>query len=202
MKTSYEKRIQAGSGCGLWLDRQAFVLRKEGQTVVKSRNLTLAGVLIAAGVVCSPFYIPLGIAKCFPVQHLVNVMAGILLGPFYSVCMAFCTSFIRVMLGTGSLLAFPGSMAGALLCGILYRYTKKTALAFMGEVVGTGIIGSVIAAGLAVSFLSSQVAVLGFVVPFGISSLVGAVMALVLIRILKKTGVIEYFKAEEKQNAI
>lgn len=170
--------------------------------MVKSRNLTLAGVLIALGVVCSPFYIPLGAAKCFPVQHLVNVLAGVLLGPFYSVSMAFCTSFIRVMLGTGSLLAFPGSMAGALLCGILYKYTGKTALAFVGEVAGTGIIGSVIAAGLAVSFLSSQVAVFGFVVPFGISSLVGAVMALVLIRIFKKTGVIQYIKVEEKQNAI
>lgn len=170
--------------------------------MVNVRKLTLAGVLIAAGVVCSPFYIPLGVAKCFPVQHLINVLAGVLLGPFYSVSMAFCTSFIRVILGTGSLLAFPGSMAGALLCGILYKYTNKLALAFLGEVFGTGILGAVIAAGMAALFLPGNTAAFGLVIPFGVSSLAGAVISLLFIRVFKKTGVIQYFNGEEKRNAV
>lgn len=162
------------------------------------RKLTLAGVLIAVGVVCSPFYIPLGIAKCFPIQHFINVLAGVLLGPFYSVSMAFCTSLIRVMLGTGSLLAFPGSMVGALLSGVLYQYTKKTIFAFAGEVVGTGILGSVIAAWMATSLLSAKIAVFGLVVPFGVSTLVGAAISLLFIRVFKKTGIIQYYSMEEK----
>lgn len=170
--------------------------------MVNIRKLTLAGVLIAAGVVCSPFYIPLGIAKCFPVQHLINVLAGVLLGPFYSVSMAFCTSFIRIILGTGSLLAFPGSMAGALLCGIMYKYTNKMVLAFLGEVIGTGIIGAVIAAGMTVLFLNGNMALFGLVVPFGVSTLVGAGISLVFIRIMKKNGMIQYFNEKEEQNAV
>ncbi len=170
--------------------------------MVNIRKLTLAGILIAVGVVCSPFYIPMGIAKCFPIQHLINVLAGVLLGPFYSVSMAFCTSLIRVMMGTGSLLAFPGSMIGALFCGVLYKCTKKVALAFLGEVFGTGIIGALVASVMAALFLSNKAAVFGFVIPFGISSLVGAAISLLFIRVLKKTGIFNYLNLEEKKNAI
>ena len=87
-----------------------------------TKKLVLAAVLIALGVAASPLYIPIGASKCFPVQHLVNVLAAVLLGPWYGVSMAFVTSLLRVLIGTGSLLAFPGSMCGALLAGLLYKY--------------------------------------------------------------------------------
>ena len=35
--------------------------------------------------------------------------------------MAFITSLIRVLMRTGTLLAFPGSMCGALLAGLMYK---------------------------------------------------------------------------------
>ncbi|MCX7658891.1 MAG: energy coupling factor transporter S component ThiW, partial [Oscillospiraceae bacterium] len=59
------------------------------------KKLTIAGILVAMGVVCSAFYIPIGVAKCFPIQALINVLAGVLLGPLYAVCMAFTTSLLR-----------------------------------------------------------------------------------------------------------
>ena len=70
-----------------------------------TKKLVLAAVLIALGVAASPLYIPIGASKCFPVQHLVNVLAAVLLGPWYGVSMAFVTSLLRVLIGTGSLLA-------------------------------------------------------------------------------------------------
>ena len=152
------------------------------------KKLTQAGILIAVGVVCSTFYIPLGVAKVFPVQHFINVLSGVLLGPLYAVGMAFITSLIRVMLGTGSLLAFPGSMCGALLCGLLYKYTKNNLMAFVGEVVGTGIIGAIAAYPVAILFLAKKVALFTFVIPFGISSLAGAAISLILIVAMEKTG--------------
>ena len=75
------------------------------------KKLVLAGLLIAVGVACSPFSIPVGASKCFPVQHMVNVLAAVMLGPWYGVGMAFVTSLLRVLLGTGSLLAFPAACA-------------------------------------------------------------------------------------------
>ena len=152
------------------------------------KKTALAGILIALGVVCSAFYIPVGVAKCFPVQHLINVIAGIFLGPVYSVIMTFLTSLIRVMTGTGSLLAFPGSMCGALLCGILYKQTKNINLALLGEVFGTGIIGALLSYPVAIMFMSRTAAVFGFIVPFGLSSLGGTIIAAVIVYAMKRAA--------------
>lgn len=162
------------------------------------KKITQSGILIAAGVVCSTFYIPFGIAKCFPVQHFINVLAGITLGPKYAVSMAFITSLIRNMLGTGSLLAFPGSMFGAFLCAILFKYTKNTIAAFVGEVVGTGIIGAICAYFVATLIMSKEAALFTFVIPFGISTLVGASVSLIFITAMKKTGILNKINAEAK----
>jgi energy coupling factor transporter S component ThiW len=66
-------------------------------------------------------YIPVGVAKAFPIQHLINILSAVLLGPAYALWNAFAISLLRNLLGTGSLLAFPGSMIGALLAGLLYQ---------------------------------------------------------------------------------
>ena len=72
---------------------------------VSIQKLAISGVLIALAVVLSGFSIPIGASKCFPIQHMVNVIAGTLLGPWYAVGMAFVTSLIRLIMGTGTLLA-------------------------------------------------------------------------------------------------
>lgn len=105
------------------------------------KKTALAGMLVALTVAFIRLSIPIGASKCFPIQHLVNVLAGVFLGPVYGVSMAFCVSLIRNILGTGSLLAFPGSMVGAFLGAYLFQKTGRFLLAYLGEVVGTGIIG-------------------------------------------------------------
>ena len=93
------------------------------------KKTALAGMLVALTVALSGFSIPIGASKCFPIQHLVNVLAGVFLGPVYGVSMAFCVSLIRNILGTGSLLAFPGSMVGAFLGAYLFQKTGRFLLA-------------------------------------------------------------------------
>ncbi len=80
---------------------------------VTIKKLAASGMLVALTVSLSGFSIPIGASKCFPIQHLVNVLAGVFLGPAYGVAMAFTSSLIRNLSGTGTLLAFPGSMVGA-----------------------------------------------------------------------------------------
>ncbi len=145
------------------------------------KKLTQAGILIALGVVCSPLAIPLGLAKVYPVQHFINVLAGVTLGPAYAVSMAFVTSLIRFFIGTGTMLAFPGSMCGAFLSGFLYKHTKKVSLAYLGEVVGTGIFGAILAYPIAALIMSRDAALFGFIAPFGLSSITGATISLLLI---------------------
>ena len=95
------------------------------------RKLTIAGVLVAVAVVGSLFSIPVLGAKCSPVQHMVNVLGAVLLGPWYALGMGFAAALIRNVLGLGSLLAFPGSMIGALLCGLAYKACPKLPVAYV-----------------------------------------------------------------------
>ena len=67
---------------------------------VNVRKLALAGILVAVGIVCSPLSIPVGASKCAPVQHFINILGGVFLGPAYAVGMAFVTSLLRNLLGT------------------------------------------------------------------------------------------------------
>lgn len=156
---------------------------------MKVKKLTLAGLLIALGVVCSAFYIPVGLAKCFPVQHMVNVVSGVLLGPVYAVSVAFCISLIRVLSGTGSLLAFPGSMIGALCCGLAFYYTHKLTWAYVGELIGTGLLGALLAFPIATLFMGKEAALFAFVIPFMVSSLGGATVSIIVLNLLKTTQV-------------
>ena len=108
------------------------------------KKLSTAGVLCAVAVAGSLISFPVFGSKCAPVQHMVNIFCAVLLGPGYGVMAAFVASLIRNLLGMGSLMAFPGSMCGALLAGLLYQYGKKLPFAYVGEVFGTGIIGGML----------------------------------------------------------
>ncbi|HEX2926143.1 MAG TPA: energy coupling factor transporter S component ThiW [Ruminiclostridium sp.] len=154
------------------------------------KKLALSGLLVAVAVIGSTFSFPVGVAKCAPVQHMVNVLGGILLGPWYAVGVAFATSCIRILAGTGTFLAFPGSMCGALLCGLLYKKFGNMVSAFLGEVVGTGIIGAILAYPVATLFLSKKAAIFGFVIPFSVSSVGGAAISILLVYALKRTRAI------------
>ena len=89
------------------------------------RKLAIAAVLAAVAVVGSLFSFPFLGAKCSPVQHLVNIIGGVYLGPWWSMGTAFVASLIRNLTGLGSPLAFPGSMVGAFLSGVMYHWIFK-----------------------------------------------------------------------------
>lgn len=156
----------------------------------KTRKLALAGLLTAVAVVGGMFSIPIGAAKCSPVQHMVNVIAAVLLGPGYAIGSAFTASLIRNLIGTGSLLAFPGSMVGALLAGLLYRKTQHLAGAFAGEVVGTGILGAMLSYPVAVLLMGKSAALFGFVPTFLINTVAGSVIAVLVICVLARTSIL------------
>ena len=157
----------------------------------RTLRLTLAALLTAVAVVGSLFSFPVFGSKCSPVQHMVNVICGVLLGPWYAFGAGFLAALIRNLLGLGSLLAFPGSMCGSLLCGFVWKCSRKLLPTLLGEVFGTGIIGGLLAYPIAVAFMGVSSASIGFtayVVPFLISTVVGSVIAGALIFALQKNG--------------
>ncbi|MBU3185072.1 energy coupling factor transporter S component ThiW [Clostridium estertheticum] len=166
---------------------------------MKTKKLTVSSLLIAIGVIAGNIiFIPVGVAKCFPVQATINVISAILLGPGYGVAIAFCISLLRNILGTGSLLAFPGSVIGVLLAGILYRKTKMNLLAVGGEIFGTGIIGGILAFPIANIIMGKKVGALFFVAPFLISTIGGSLIAFFILRVLDLKKLVNLSKEVKK----
>ena len=121
-----------------------------------AKKLALAGMFCAVAVVGSVFSFPVFGSKCAPVQHMVNILCAVLLGPYYGVGVAFVASLLRNLLGLGSLMAFPGSMFGALLCGIVFHKTNKLLPTLVGEVFGTSILGGLCAYPVAILLMGKS----------------------------------------------
>ena len=163
-----------------------------------TKKLALAGVLCAVAVVGSMFSFPVFGSKCAPVQHMVNVLCAVLLGPWYGVAVAFVASLLRNLLGLVSLMAFPGSMCGALLCGILYHKTKNLLATLCGEVFGTGIIGGLLAWPVAVFLMgkaAGDIAFYAYIIPFLVSTVGGSIIAGVVLIALEKNSALKKMQA-------
>ncbi|MFD1205141.1 MULTISPECIES: energy coupling factor transporter S component ThiW [Sporosarcina] len=146
-----------------------------------TRKLVLMTAFTAIAIAGSIFVsFPAGIARAYPIQHAVNVIAAILLGPLPAVIIAFMTGLVRVLTGTGSLLAFPGGMIGAALAGLLYKQSGKALLAALGEIIGTGIIASLFAVPYAAILMGTTVTAFFFMPPFLVSSISGAAIGVVV----------------------
>lgn len=74
---------------------------------VKTRFIAQAVVLIALGVALAPFTsFPVGIARINPTQHFINVIAAVLLGPWWATGIAGVIAVLRISMGVGTVLAF------------------------------------------------------------------------------------------------
>ncbi len=156
-----------------------------------TRKVAYSVVLAAIAIALSPLSIPVAGAKIYPWQAMVNVLAGVLVGPWYAVVVALVAAIARNALGTGTLFAFPGSVIGAFLVGLLYRLTRNVYLAAPGEVIGTGLIAALISTALwAPLVMSHHMELLALIVPFLSASLPGAVIGVVAVKILERAGLV------------
>lgn len=168
------------------------------------QKLSIAGILCSAAVVGSLFTIPIFGSKCAPVQHMVNIFCAVLLGPGYGISVAFCASLIRNFLGLGSLMAFPGSMFGALLCGLMYYKNKKLFPTLAAEVFGTAILGGLCAYPIAVLLMgqaAGDLAFYAYIIPFLISTVAGSLLSGVLVYSMEKSRVLPAIKSFLNQSA-
>lgn len=150
---------------------------------MNTRKLT--GMALLTAIVVAGSYLPpilVAGAKPAPFQHAVNVLAAALFGPGPAVLIAFAAAVLRNLLGTGTPLAFPGGMIGALMAGYAYRLFKSDFAAGVGEVFGTGVLGALAAFPLARFVLGRNVLAYTFILPFTFSSVTGAAIGLVLLR--------------------
>ena len=160
------------------------------------KKLALAGILCAVAVAGSLLSFPVFGSKCAPVQHMVNVLCAVFLGPWYGLAAAFVASLLRNLLGWGSLLAFPGSMCWALLCGLAYRMTKNLPATLAAEVLGTGVLGGLAAYPVAKELMGlTPETYTVYIIPFLISTAAGSILAGLLVYALRKNGALNAMRS-------
>ena len=180
----------------------------------KTIKIALSAVLTALGVILSPlFSIPMPPIKAYPIQHCINAISGIVLGPFWAVIVATMVGIIRNLLGTGTFFAFPGGVFGGLIVGLVYKYLWRNDLSALTESIGTVVVGATVGylfvSGLApgeVSYVlgmpvrgvsptmwgvSGGIWVLWLM--FGASSIPGSILGFLCLKGLRRTGVLKTF---------
>ena len=130
---------------------------------------------------------------------MVNVLCAVLLGPWYGVAVAFVASLLRNLLGLGSLLAFPGSMCGALLCGLVYHKTKNLpghtcAVRFSAPASSAACWPGLWLCAL-MGKAAGDIAFYAYIVPFLVSTVGGSIIAGVVLIALEKNSTLKKMQA-------
>ncbi len=113
----------------------------------RTLEIALAALLVAVGVVFSGAWFYVLTSKAYPVQHLINTIAGVMLGPVWAAVIAIIVGILRNMFGLGTVYAFPGGIPGGIVVWAFYRLfrrlgSRRTALiAAFTEPIGTVLIG-------------------------------------------------------------
>lgn len=158
---------------------------------MKAAKIAVVGILTALGVEFSffPGPIPVGPTLVFPFQSMINVIAGILVGPWYAAFVALAVGVIRMSLHTGTVFSLPGGIPGALLVGLTYRRTKSYLSAF-AEIPGTALIGAFLSAVLVAPVMGIGGTLSLFVAAFTPPAVLGSAIGYVIMVALKKRGVL------------
>lgn len=150
------------------------------------RRLVLAAMFAAIATVLGSFSIPVGYTKVAPLQHSVNAIAGVLLGPWYAAAAALVTATLRYNLHVGTIFAFPGSPFGALVVGYAFRALRKDWAALL-EPIGTGVIGATVAWWVFQPLVpASHHTLVWFMAAFLSSSIPGAIIGYIVLLMLRR----------------
>ena len=161
---------------------------------VSLRKLTLLALFTAAGAVISPLLRVHGFA---PTQHFINVVCAVFLGPYYALVCAVSIGIIRMSLLGITPLALTGAVFGAFLSGLLYRRFNSIFSAVLGEVIGTGIIGSMVSYPVMKFIMGSdKVSLFYFTPSFILATLIGGGVAFLFLSALSKNKTLDKMKAE------
>ncbi|MFX1315922.1 MAG: energy coupling factor transporter S component ThiW [Promethearchaeota archaeon] len=164
-----------------------------------TKRIAVAATFTGVGIVLShinPFaFVPIIGAKIFPFAHFINVLTGVLIGFLFSSTTALSIAIIRYSLTLGTVHAFHGHLAGAMVVSItayiLWQYKPKYVdMAAFTEPLGTIFIAGTIAEFIQpVQEIVSIEGLLSFWILFGLSSIPGCILGYFMLKVLRRAGI-------------
>lgn len=173
----------------------------KSQTAVQTKNsacttrkMILTGMLACLAFVLNTFvYFP----SMAPFQHFVDVMAAVLLGPWYACGAAFLCGVMRMLLSGRTIQAVTGAVFGPIIGGLLYRRFHRFWLVWVGEVIGTGLCGALASYPLMKYFYGLDLQSPFYYIPFyAPSAIVGGFMGVIALFLLHRGGVLRRMQQE------
>lgn len=154
--------------------------------LLKSMMLAM---MVAMGVIISPI---LRVEGLCPMAHFINIICSVFLGPWYSLLCATMIGTIRMIFIGIPPLALTGAVFGAFLSGVFYRLSKGNLLAaVLGEIVGTGLIGSILSYPIMTYIWGRNDLTWAFYVPsFILATLIGGTIAFIFLKSLSRNGML------------
>lgn len=155
--------------------------------------MVFLAMMVAIGVVISPI---LRIEGMCPTAHLINITCSVFMGPWYSLLCACMIGVIRMMFMGIPPLALTGAVFGAFISGVFYRASKgKIIYAVLGEIFGTGIIGSLVSYPVMAFLMGREGLNAFYYTPMFISAtIMGGIAAYIFLKALSQTGMLAKFQ--------
>ena len=133
-----------------------------------------------------------------PTAHLVNIVCSVLMGPWYSLLCATMIGVIRMMfMGISATCTDRCNIWRIFFSGVFYRLSKgKIICAVIGEIFGTGIIGSMVSYPV-MAFLMGRGGLTAFYYTpmFLAATTMGGCVAYIFLKALSKAGLLVKFQA-------
>ena len=160
----------------------------------KTTKLALAGVFTAVAVIGSLISIPVAGSKCAPVQHMVNVLCAVLLGPWYGGAAAGIGSMLTDLLYGYGYYA-PGTFVikglDALVAALIFKAMGRTSAA----AIVSGVVGEIIMVvgyfGYAGLLLGKGIGAAASIPGNLVQAAMGLVIGFVLLKVMQKTRIAE-----------
>ena len=125
-----------------------------------------------------------------PFQHFVHVLAAALVGPWYGSAAGALCGVLRMLCGR-DIGSVTGAMFGPILGGLLYRKFGTWWSVWIGEIIGTGIIGAIVSYPVMTLLWGKEGLSWLFYVPsFICGTLIGGSIAYVFLRKIASNGML------------
>lgn len=164
------------------------------KTVSHTRKMIAAAMMAALSYALSTVIV---LPNMAPFQHMMDVLAAVILGPWYATLSAILTGTARMAFQARPATSLVSILVAPFLAALLYRWSGKFSMAFVGEVFGVGVLGALLSYPVMKYIYGLDLHQFYFYIPYFVpSATIGAGLGVAVLYSLHKTGLLKRLKRQ------